>query len=132
LETVVSFDQFSESKTAVNIAAWLVDGHTRAGLKADYILCHATDGASNAVSSCVEFQGITSGLRGEHDIRHYICMAHQVNRSAKRALGTGDFRINQNPEKGALLKKMHEINGQIYCNETCLKILFQVQKSKKR
>jgi hypothetical protein len=71
-------------------------------------------------------------LKTDRDIRHYVCMAHQVNRSAKYASGTGDFRFNQNPELGALLKKMHEINGRIYRSETRLKVLFAVQKEKNR
>jgi hypothetical protein len=59
-------------------------------------------------------------------------MAHQVNRLAKYASATGDFRINQNPELAAILKKMHEIHGQIYRSEACLKVFFQVQREKKR
>jgi hypothetical protein len=132
LKTVLAFDQFGESKTVANIAAWLVNGHNRGGIKADYILCHATDGASNAVASSLEFQGITLGLKETRNISHYICMAHQVNWLAKYASGTGDFRINQNPELAAILKKMHEINGRIYCSKACLKVLFQVQQEKNR
>jgi hypothetical protein len=59
-------------------------------------------------------------------------MAHQVNWLAKNASGTRDFRINQNPELAAILKKLHEINGQIYCSEAGLKVLFQVQQEKNR
>lgn len=132
LETILAFDQFNESKTSMNIAAWLTTGHCRAGLKPDYILCHATDGASNAVGSSMEFQAITSCLKEERNIRHYVCMAHQVNRSAKYASGTGDFRENANEELSSVLKKMHEINGRVYRSETRLKVLFAVQKEKNR
>jgi hypothetical protein len=50
LETVLAFDQF-KAKTSSNIAAWLTAGHARGGIRADYILCHATEGASNAVGA---------------------------------------------------------------------------------
>jgi hypothetical protein len=130
LETILVFDQFGELKTAANIASWPVNGHNQGGIKADYILCHVTDGASNAVASSLEFQGITSGLKETRNISHSVYMAHKVNRSAKYASGTGDFCINQNPELAAILKKMHEINGRIYRSKARLNILFQVQREK--
>jgi hypothetical protein len=40
LETVIAFEQFPESKTAINIAEWLKTSHTKAGLKLEYIMCH--------------------------------------------------------------------------------------------
>jgi hypothetical protein len=61
LETVLAFDQFNESKTSSNIAAWLREGHTHGGIKADYILCHSTDGAS-----CIECSRGKSGISGPH------------------------------------------------------------------
>jgi hypothetical protein len=78
------------------------------------------DGASNAVGASVDFQAITFKLKKDSNIWHYVCMAHQVNRSAKYASGTGDFCINKNEELLAVLKKMHEINGRIYCSKTRL------------
>jgi hypothetical protein len=45
LEAVIAFEQFQDSKTALNIAKWLKTSHTKAGLKPEYIMCHATDGA---------------------------------------------------------------------------------------
>jgi hypothetical protein len=105
--------------------AWLVDGHNRGTTFSVMQL-----GASNAVASSLEFQGITLGLKETSNISHYICMAHQVNRSVKYASGTRDFRINQNPELAAILKKMHDINCRIYCTEAGLKVLFQVQQEK--
>jgi hypothetical protein len=52
-----------------------------------------------------------------------------VNRSAKYTfLGTGDFCRNKNEELLAVLKKMHEINGRVYCSETQLKVLFEEEK----
>ena len=129
LETVIAFEQFPEAKTANNIAAWLRASHTRAGLIPEYIMCHATDGASNAVASSLAFTAMTNAVKGE-SIRHYICAAHQVNRAARYASGTGDFQYNANEELSNVLKKLHEINGRIYRNETRLKVLFKVQKEK--
>jgi hypothetical protein len=131
LEVVLSFDGFPHSKTSKNICDWLRSAHARAGLKSEYILCHATDGASNAVSSAAAFTAVAGAVR-ETPIQTYVCLAHQVNRSARYASGTGDFRRNINEDLSAVLKKMHEINGRIYRNETRLKILFQVQKDKNR
>jgi hypothetical protein len=131
LEAVLSFEKFPDMKTSANIATWLRKGHLRGGLKPEYILCHATDGASNAVGSALEFAAITRESR-ETDIRTYVCLAHQVNRSAKWASGTGDFRVNLNQELSTVLKKLHEINARVYRNEGRLKILFKVQKDKKR
>jgi hypothetical protein len=65
-------------------------------------------------------------------IRHYTCYAHQVNRSAKFASGTGDFVTNNNKDLSVVLKKLHEINGHVFCSEACLKILFAVQTKKNR
>jgi hypothetical protein len=128
-ETVLAFDQFNKAKTSSNIAAWLTTGHARGGIRVDYILWNATDGASNAVGASVEFLANTSKLKEDCNIWHSICMAHQVNRSAKYALGSGDLCINKNEELLAVLKKMHEINGRIYCSETRLEVLFEVQMS---
>ena len=131
LEAVLSFEKFPDMKTSANIASWLRKGHLRGGLKPEYILCHATDGASNAVGSAMEFMAITSAAR-ETDIRTYVCLVHQVNRSAKWASGTGDFRENQNLDLSNVLKKLHEINARVYRNESRLKVLFKVQKDKHR
>jgi hypothetical protein len=131
LEVVLAFDQFEQMKTSANIAQWLKTGHLRGGLRPSYIMCHATDGASNAVGSAMEFQAIARAAR-ETDIRHYTCFAHQVNRSAKFASGTGDFRVNMNEDLSGVLKKMHEINGRVYRNEKRLKVLYAVQKERNR
>jgi hypothetical protein len=131
LEAVLAFEQFPKSKTSENIADWLIKSHLRGGLNPEYILCHATDGASNAVGSAMEFQAITSAVR-QSAIRQYVCLAHQVNRSAKFASGMGDFRITRNEELSNVLRKTHEINSRIFRNESRLKILFAVQNEKKR
>jgi hypothetical protein len=53
LEAVIAFEKFPESKTGKNIAEWLRQSHSKAGLKGEYIMCHSTDGASNAVASSI-------------------------------------------------------------------------------
>jgi hypothetical protein len=131
LETVIAFEKFADAKTGKNIADWLLACHLKAGLKSEYIMCHSTDGASNAVASSMEFQAMTNVVK-ESSIRHYTCFAHQVNRSAKFASGTGDFKNQANLELAKVLKKMHEINGRIHRSETRLKVLFGVQTKRKR
>jgi hypothetical protein len=103
LETVIAFEQFPESKTALNIAEWLKTSHTRVGLKPEYIMCHATDGASNAVGSSMEFQAMTDATKAD-SIRHYTCYAHQVNRAAR--------------QRRIVIKKLHKINARVFCSET--------------
>jgi uncharacterized protein YuzB (UPF0349 family) len=74
------------------------------GLRGQFIMCHSTDGALNAVGSSMEFQALMDA-RKSSSIRHYTCYAHQVNCSAKFALGTGDFVANENKEMSDVLKK---------------------------
>jgi hypothetical protein len=131
LEVVLAFDQFLDAKTSDNIASWLTEGHLRGGIKPDMILCHSTDGASNAVGSAKEFKAIVAVTRENH-ITHYTCMAHQVNRAARYASGSGDFVNNANVELSAVLKKMHEINARVYRSESRLKVLFKVQQERGR
>ena len=73
LEFVLAFDHFPESKTAANIADWLLEGHVHGGLKPSMILSHATDGASNAIGSANAFEQITRHMRSSA-MAHYICM----------------------------------------------------------
>lgn len=127
----MSFDQFPGIKSAKNIADWLRRGHDKAGIKPEMISSHSTDGASNAVGSAMEFKAITNYLR-ETEIQHYTCFAHQVNRSAKYASGTGDFANPRNETLAAVLSKMHDINSHILRSEKRLAILFQVQEERNR
>lgn len=131
LETVLAFDQFSGVKTSKRIGDWLRRAHAKAGIKPEMISSHSTDGASNAVGSAVEFKAITNYLR-ETEIQHYTCFAHQVNRSAKYASGTGDFVDPRNAELAAVLNKMHNINGRLLRSEQRLAILFKVQNDRNR
>jgi hypothetical protein len=77
----------------------------------------------------MEFQAMTDAVKAS-SIHHYTCFAHQVNRSAKYASGTGYFKTPANTELAKVMKKMHEINGRVYRNETRLKVLFAVQTKK--
>jgi glycerate kinase len=86
LEMVIAFEQFPESKTAINIAEWLKTSHTKAVLKPEYIMCHATDGASNAVGLSMECQAMTDVTKAD-SIWHYTCYTHQVNRAASMRRG---------------------------------------------
>ena len=65
----------------------------------------------------MRFKDLMGGFR-ETDLSHYTCFAHQVNRSARWASGTGDFNTNKNKELSDILKKMHEINGKNFRNES--------------
>jgi hypothetical protein len=130
LEIVIAFQKFSDCKTGKNISEWLLFSHLKSGLKGEYIMCHSTDGVSNAIASSMEFQAMTNAVKVS-SIRHYTCYTHQENRSAKFASGTGDFKHQANPELAKVLKKLHKINGRIYRSETRLKILFGVQTQKK-
>jgi hypothetical protein len=129
LEAVIAFQKFPDAKSGKNIANWRIASHLKAGLKGEYIMCHSTDGASNAVASSMEFKAMTNAVK-DSSICHYTCYAHQVDRSAKYALGTGDFESPANIEFAKVLKKLHEINGCVFCNETRLKVLFAVQTKK--
>jgi hypothetical protein len=76
LETVILFQKFSDSKTGKNIADWLLSSHWKSGPKGEYIMCHFTDGALNAIASSMEFQGTTNAVKAS-SIWHYTCYAHQ-------------------------------------------------------
>jgi hypothetical protein len=43
LEAVIAFEKFPESKTGKNIAKWLQQSHSKAGLKGEYIMCHTSE-----------------------------------------------------------------------------------------
>jgi hypothetical protein len=131
LETVIAFERFPEAKTSRNIADWLKARHAKAGLNGQFIMCHLTDGASNAVGSSMEFQSMMDAIKSSL-ICHYTCYAHQVNRLAKFASGTGDFVTNNNKDLSIVLKKLHEINGRVFCSKACLKVLFAIQAKKNR
>ena len=131
LEVVLAFNRFADLKTAKNIADWLTISHDKAGIKPGYISSHSTDGASNAVGSAAHFKAVTAYMR-ETDIQHFTCFAHQVNRSARFASGTGDFVMSQNENLAFVLRKLHDINSRIYRNEKRLQVLYDVQQQRNR
>lgn len=100
--------------------------HEAKGIKADYLLSHNTDGASNAVKSARVFERRTEATRST-SLSHDTCHAHQNNRSAKYASGTGDYAINTNPDLSQVLNKSHAILGRIVRSEKRLKVLHAVQ-----
>lgn len=131
LEAVIAFNKFGRMKTAQNIADWLKTVHANAGLKAEFVSSHSTDGASNAVGSALIYQAVTNYMR-ETSVQHYVCFAHQVNRSARFAAGTGDFKVSNNETLAFVLKKLHDINSRIFRNEKRLKVFFDVQRRRNR
>jgi hypothetical protein len=109
------------------VGAWLAKSHQEKGIKPDYLLSHNTDGASNAIKSAQVFELQTEMARST-SLSHDTCHAHQNNRAAKYASGTGDFAINTNPELSKVLNKSHAILGRIVRSEKRLQILNDVQK----
>jgi hypothetical protein len=105
--------------------------HAKAGLNGQFIMCHLTEGASNAIGSSMEFQSMMDAIKSSL-ICHYTCYARQVNGLAKFASGTGDFVTYDNKDLLVVLKKLHEINGCVFCSKARLKILFAVQAKKNR
>jgi hypothetical protein len=91
-ETVNSFKRFYGSHTAAGVGRWLADEHEAKGLLPSYVGFHCTDGASNAVASVNELELLTE-MNRDAKIHHQKCLAHQANRSAKFASGTGNFKI---------------------------------------
>ena len=60
------------------------------------------------------------------------CLAHQTNRSAKFASGTGDFRTNANPRLSQVLAKCHGIIARVHRSSARLKVVKEVQLSMNR
>jgi hypothetical protein len=131
LEFVLNFQMFEAAKTGVNIGRWLVESHKDKGLLPDFLQHHSTDGASNATSSVKEYALQTQAFT-ESNITHSKCHAHQCNRSAKWASGTGDFTKNVNPELSNVINKVHAIVGRVHRNPQHLKVLEKVQREKNR
>jgi hypothetical protein len=97
-EVVLSFRWFNGAKTGIGVGTWLYDKHLEKGLKPSYVVYHAMDGASNAVTSANHYR-LLAEMNGVYKSRilHNTCLVHQNNRSAKFASGTGDFKTCSNP-----------------------------------
>jgi hypothetical protein len=159
LETVVSFKKFDGAKTGAGIGAWMVAEHESKGLLPSYVGYHSTDGASNAVSSINHYELLTE-MNNDGVIHHdkvcrfcfYVfpfvhpsissnvfvfciimqCLAHQNNRSAKFAAGTGDFKVCSNSDLRVVLIKAHNIIGRVHRSAHRIKVVRDVQKAKQR
>jgi hypothetical protein len=131
METILSFKKFEGPKTGVGIGEWLVAEHASKGLLPQYVGYHSTDGASNAVASVFQYSLLTE-MNRDSPIHHDKCLAHQCNRSAKYASGTGDFKICSNPELRVVLMKAHNIIARVHRSPHRLKVVRDVQKAAKR
>lgn len=131
LETVNSFKKFDQSHTGEAIGEWMVAEHAAKGLLPNYVVYHCTDGASNAVASVTEYELLTAVNR-EAPISHQKCLAHQTNRSAKYASGTGDFKNNANPRLSDILHKAHTIIARVHRSSARLKIVKDIQMTANR
>jgi hypothetical protein len=131
LEAVVAFKKFDGPKTGVGIGTWMMNEHASKGLLPAYVGYHSTDGASNAVSS-VKHYALLTATNNECPVYHDKCMAHQANRSAKYASGTGDFKTTANPFLRRVLMKAHTIIAIVHRSTNRLKVVRDVQKAAKR
>jgi hypothetical protein len=131
LETVNSFKRFDGGHTGKAVGQWLVNEHSSKGLLPQYVGYHCTDGASNAVASANEYEALTEMNRSS-STTHNKCLAHQTNRSAKYASGTGDFKVNQNPRLSEVLNKAHRIIASVHRSPARLQVIRDVQRAAKR
>jgi hypothetical protein len=105
--------------------------HASKGLLPAYVGYHSTDGASNAVASANHYELLTE-MNRDAPIHHDKCMAHQNNRSAKYASGTGDFKHCRNSVLRDVLVKTHNIIGRVHRSIHRIKIVRDVQKAAHR
>jgi hypothetical protein len=131
LEAVISFKKFDGAKTGEGIGQWMATEHVSKGLLPAYIGYHSTDGASNAVKSVDHYKLLTDMNRGSA-VYHDKCMAHQNNRSAKFASGTGDFRVCSNVILRDVLMKAHNIISRVHRSSHRISVVKNVQKSAQR
>jgi hypothetical protein len=131
METVNSFKRFDGGHTGKAIGQWLAEEHASKGLLPQYVGYHCTDGASNAVASACQYELLTA-INRSSSFTHYKCLAHQTNRSAKFASGTGDFKQNSNSNLAKVLGKAHSIIARVHRSTARLDVLCGVQRSLKR
>ena len=131
LETVNSFKRFDAAHTGKGIGAWLAKEHESKGLLPQYVGYHCTDGASNAVASVNEYELLTE-INRETPINHQKCLAHQTNRSAKYASGTGDFVNCANKLLRDVLGKAHTIIARVHRSSSRIEVMRNVQRTAKR
>ena len=71
-------------------------------------------------------------MNRDSPVHHDKCMAHQNNRSAKYAAGTGDFKACANYELKAVLWKAHTLIHRVHRSPYRIKVLCDTQKASKR
>jgi hypothetical protein len=96
-----------------------------------YVGYHCTDGASNAVASVNEYEILTE-INRDTPINHQKCLAHQTNRSAKYASGTGDFKICANEDLRDILEKAHTIIARVHRSPSRIQVMKNLQRNAKR
>ena len=131
LEYVVTFESFPHKKTGVNIGEWLMKSHEKAGLLPQFVMHHATDGASNARLSSTQYAEMTNHLR-DNTMTFSTCSAHQIHRAALYASGDPSFKYPQNEELHTALAKLHGIFERIRRSPQRTKILDEVQNAANR
>ena len=130
-ETVNSFKRFDGAHTGAAVGRWLAKEHELKGLLPQYVAFHCTDGASNAVASKSEYDLLTEMNRSS-PINHNKCLAHQANRSAKYASGTGDFQVCRNQVLCDILKKVHVIVARVHKSPSRIAVIKEYQRRAKR
>lgn len=131
LEVVISFKKFDGAKSGIGVGKWLYDEHLHKGLKPKYMIYHSTDGASNAVASVNHYQ-VLAEMNTNTEIQHNTCLAHQNNRSAKFASGTGDFAICRNVTLRDVLNKTHQIIARVHRTGKRVEVVRDVQRKAQR
>ena len=119
LEYPLNFERFEASKTSSNVSDWIQESTDAVGMKSEDINVLSADGASSAIGSIVNFEADTRNERAG-DQEFEICAAHQNQRSASYASGTGDFVENANPELAAVLNKNHKTQVRHSTLEQCV------------
>jgi hypothetical protein len=130
METVISFKKFDGAKTGIGIGNWMAAEHMSKGLLPAFVGYHSTDGASNAVASANHY-ALLAEMNTDSPIQHDKCMAHQNNRSAKYASGTGDFKHCSNPELRAVLMKTHNLIARVHRSSYRVKVVCDVKAQKR-
>lgn len=128
---LLDFLNFSASHTGENIGNWLHISHERHGCKPDYIGSHVVDGAANAGKAVGLMELMTRESRSSK-LAADKCTAHQTNRAAIKASGTGGYATNHNPSLGGALTKLHEAIVRVQGSGVRNNVYLQVAKDRGR
>lgn len=134
LEIPLNFECFNQSKTVDVVAQWMDESIKESNLEASDFCQLVADGGSNAIGSVQEYEVLTrTSENGRSNSQEFnVCVAHQNQRSAARACGTGDFVQNENEELCAILKKSHEIQERTHRNSNRMNEYVTVAERKER